>query len=159
MVAFEVDEADLRPEGVHDTFDYLKNMILPYVHESLGISTIILGGYSLGGLFALWTACQLDDFAAVFAGSPSLWMTGWNEFADSHPLKTKYVFMSLGDKEEHTRKQPFCIIGDRVRTQHQRHLAQLGEDNCMLEWNEGGHFKDIEQRKARGFAWCLNKLR
>lgn len=155
MVAFEVTEADLRPTGAEDTYQYLERTLLPYIKDNIHPFRLILGGYSLGGLFALWSVTRTDAFDAVFAGSPSLWMEGWNEYADAHPLKVKYAYMSLGDKEECTRKQPFCIIGDRVRLQHKRHEAQLGTDHCILEWNEGGHFNEIEQRKAKGFAWLL----
>ena len=155
MVAFEVTEADLRPTGAEDTYQYLERTLLPYIKDNIHPLRLILGGYSLGGLFALWSVTRTDAFDAVFAGSPSLWMEGWNEYADAHPLKVKYAYMSLGDKEECTRKQPFCIIGDRVRLQHKRHEAQLGTDHCILEWNEGGHFNEIEMRKAKGAAWCL----
>ena len=30
------------------------------------------------------------------------------------------------------------------------------ERNCILEWNEGNHFKDPDIRTAKGFAWLLN---
>ena len=155
MVAFEVTESDLRPTGAEDTYQYLEKVLLPYIKANMHPIRLILGGYSLGGLFALWSVTRTDAFDAVYAGSPSLWMEGWNEYADAHPLKVNYAYMSLGDKEECTRKQPFCIIGDRVRLQHKRHKAQLGSDHCILEWNEGGHFNEIEMRKAKGAAWCL----
>lgn len=158
MVAFEVTEGDLRPTGAEDTYQYLEKVLLPYIKANMHPIRLILGGYSLGGLFALWSVTRTDAFDAVFAGSPSLWMEGWNEYADAHPLKVRYAYMSLGDKEECTRKQPFCIIGDRVRLQHKRHEAQLGSDHCILEWNEGGHFNEIEMRKAKGAAWIINHL-
>ena len=158
MVAFEVTEGDLRPTGAEDTYQYLEKVLLPYIKANMHPIRLILGGYSLGGLFALWSVTRTDAFDAVYAGSPSLWMEGWNEYADAHPLKVEYAYMSLGDKEECTRKQPFCIIGDRVRLQHKRHQAQLGSDHCILEWNEGGHFNEIEKRKAKGAAWIINHL-
>lgn len=158
MVAFEVTELDLRPTGAEDTYQYLEKVLLPYIKANMHPIRLILGGYSLGGLFALWSVTRTDAFDAVFAGSPSLWMEGWNEYADAHPLKVKYAYMSLGDKEECTRKQPFCIIGERVRLQHKRHQAQLGSDHCILEWNEGGHFNEIEMRKAKGAAWIISHL-
>ena len=149
MIAFEVTETDLRPEGAEETFQYLEKTLLPYIQDNLHPKSLIL---------ALWSVTRTDAFDAVFAGSPSLWIEGWNEYADAHPLKVKYAYMSLGDKEECTRKQPFCIIGDRVRQQHKRHETQLGADHCILEWNVGGHFNEIELRKAKGFAWCLNHI-
>ena len=28
---------------------------------------------------------------------------------------------------------------------------------CVLEWNEGNHFKEPELWTAKGFAWLLNR--
>lgn len=159
MIAFEVIESDLRPDGAEHTYDYLCEVMMPYVREEYDGCRLILGGYSLGGLFALWCATRLDGISGVYAGSPSLWMDGWDEYADSHPVKAHVVYMGLGDKEEMTRKQPYTIIGDRVRRQHQRHLALMGSERCMLKWNDGGHFKDIELRKADGLAWVMNTIK
>ena len=74
MVAFEVTEADLRPTGAEDTYQYLEKKLLPYIKDNIHPLRLILGGYSLGGLFALWSVTRTDAFDAVFAGSPSLWM-------------------------------------------------------------------------------------
>lgn len=158
MIAFEVEQDNLRPEKSDATVQFLIEELLPYIEENIRPRHLILGGYSLGGLFAMTASTKTNAFDAVFAGSPSLWIDGWNEYIEEHPVRARYIFMSLGDKEECTRKQPYCIIGDRVRMQHERNVKLLGEDNCALKWNEGGHFKDIEKRKAEGFAWCLNKI-
>lgn len=156
LVAFEVTENDLLPESMDNTLSYLSDSLIPYCDQTFDYDHLILGGYSLGGLFALWAATKLDCIDGVFAGSPSLWMEGWPEYSEKHPTKAENVYMSLGDREECTKKQPFCKVGDRVRHQHELHLKWLGPDHCILEWNEGGHFKDVELRKAKGFAWCLN---
>ena len=29
--------------------------------------------------------------------------------------------------------------------------------DCVLEWNEGNHFKEPDLRTAKGFAWLLNR--
>ena len=35
MIAFEVTETDLRPEGAEETFQYLEKTLLPYIQASL----------------------------------------------------------------------------------------------------------------------------
>ena len=30
---------------------------------------------------------------------------------------------------------------------------------CMLEWNEGNHFKDPSERTAKGLIWCMKSLK
>ena len=64
---------------------------------------VILGGYSLAGLFALWAATQTDALFGVAAASPSVWFPGWPEYEAAHPIQTQRVYLSLGDREEHTK--------------------------------------------------------
>ncbi len=155
MFAFEVTEQDLREEGVEQTFNYMISEVIPEVKRHFPTLPYILGGYSLGGLFALWSATKTATFHAIASCSPSLWVDGWNEYAESHPVMAKAVYLSLGNKEANTKKGKFACVAERVSTQHQRHTDLLGAACCKLEINEGGHFTDIELRKAKGFAWCL----
>ena len=121
-----------------------------------GFAPIILGGYSLAGLFALWAACQTDRFGAVVAGSPSLWAGDWPGYAAGHTMRARQVYLSLGDREERSRNRTFARVGDRIREEHRRLQQQLGEENTTLVWEEGGHFADPAARMARGFVWCLS---
>ena len=122
-----------------------------------GFAPIILGGYSLAGLFALWAACQTDRFGAVVAGSPSLWAGDWPGYAAGHAMQARQVYLSLGDREERSRNKTFARVGDRIREEHRRLQQQLGEENTTLVWEEGGHFVDPAARMARGFVWCLSE--
>lgn len=122
-----------------------------------GFAPIILGGYSLAGLFALWAACQTDRFGAVVAGSPSLWAGDWPGYAVGHAMRARQVYLSLGDREERSRNKTFARVGDRIREEHRRLQQQLGEENTTLVWEEGGHFADPAARMARGFVWCLSE--
>lgn len=122
-----------------------------------GFAPIILGGYSLAGLFALWAACQTDRFGAVVAGSPSLWAGDWPGYAAGHAMQARQVYLSLGDREERSRNKFFARVGDRIREEHRRLQQQLGEENTTLVWEEGGHFADPAARMARGFVWCLSE--
>ena len=45
-------------------------------------------------------------------------------------------------------------FGDNIRGMHKLLLEQ-GIDTC-LEWNEGGHFKDVESRIGKGIAAGLH---
>ena len=75
--------------GAADTLDWLRSRLMPEVRAKYAISPdapVILGGYSLAGLFSLWSAAQTDAFAAVAAMSPSVWFPGWADYADAHPV-------------------------------------------------------------------------
>ena len=118
---------------------------------------IILGGYSLAGLFALWASTQTALFSGVAAASPSVWFPGWLEFEQRHPIQTQHIYLSLGDKEEHTKNAVMAVVGDNIRTLHSQLIAR-GAD-CTLEWNNGGHFKDADLRTARAFRWVMEDIR
>ena len=115
--------------------------------------TYIIGGYSLAGLFALWASCQTDVFRGVAAASPSVWFPGFDDYMQEQPVKSIYVYLSLGNKEEKTRNPVMATVGDRIRTAYD-YLKTQTED-CILEWNEGNHFKDADLRTARAFLWVM----
>ena len=114
---------------------------------------VILGGYSLAGLFALWAATQTNALYGVAAASPSVWFPGWPEFEAAHPIQAQRVYLSLGDREEYTRNQTMAAVGDNIRALHTA-LTRRGTA-CTLEWNEGGHFKDTDLRTARALVWTM----
>lgn len=87
--------------GAADTLDWLRSRLMPEVRAKYAISPdapVILGGYSLAGLFSLWSAAQVDAFAGVAAVSPSVWFPGWRAYADQHALRSRVVYLSLGDR-------------------------------------------------------------
>lgn len=156
------DEAVSRDEevGMHaqDTLIYIEESLVPWLHERFGKLPCIIGGYSLGGLFALWAARQSTAFCAVAAASPSLWIKGWADFADNHDLNAQLAYVSLGDCEEHCRNQRMARIGDCVRHEHMTLITQLGTSATTLEWNSGGHFGNEAERTAKAFAWCIENI-
>lgn len=156
------DEAVSRDEevGMHaqDTLIYIEESLVPWLHERFGKLPCIIGGYSLGGLFALWAARQSTAFGAVAAASPSLWIKGWADFADSHDLNAQLAYVSLGDREEHCRNQRMARIGDCVRHEHLTLANQIGTSATTLEWNSGGHFGNEAERTAKAFAWCIENI-
>ena len=56
-----------------------------------GDNRIILGGYSLTGLFALWAAYRMDFIEGIAAASPSVWLLGFLSTAESDQIWTKVV--------------------------------------------------------------------
>ena len=143
--------------GAAGTLSRITGPLLTRLEESgcPGMSTVILGGYSLAGLFALWGGCETDRFRAIAAASPSVWFPGWMDHAVSHPLRTSCAYLSLGDREERTRNPVMASVGANIRRLGEQYAAQDGLTS-VLEWNPGGHFQDPLLRTARAFAWCLN---
>ena len=143
-----------------DTLRFLTEQVIPSLKQQFDLPEnvkIILGGYSLAGLFALWASTQTNQFYGVAAASPSVWFPGWMEFEQQHPIQTQRVYLSLGDKEERTKNAVMAVVGDDIRTLHSR-LIERGAD-CTLEWNSGGHFKDADLRTAKAFQWVMEESR
>lgn len=160
-----------------DTLGFIEHTLLPWLRERFGALPCIIGGYSLGGLFALWAARNTDAFTAVAAASPSLWIKGWGEYAAAHPIlspkattqhstpniphsesRSSAIHLSLGDREEHCRNQRMKRIGDCVRAEHTLLCQQLSPTAVTLRWHEGGHFGAEAERTAEAFAWCIEQL-
>lgn len=117
--------------------------------------TYFIGGYSLAGLFALWAAYHTDVFDSVAAASPSMWFPGFVDYMRGNTIRSKAVYLSLGDKEEKTRNPVMAQVGDRIRDAHD--ILEKQGVNCLLEWNKGNHFRDADIRTAKAFAWVLSR--
>ena len=165
MLAVETDDwnSDLSPWSAppvfgsipfggkaEDTFSFILNNC---VEKSDG-RKYLLGGYSLAGLFALWAGTKTDVFSAVAAASPSVWFPGFTEYLSEHEMKATDVYLSLGDREEKTRNTVMRKVG-RCITECRDILLAQGR-NCVLEWNEGNHFKDSDLRTAKAFSRLLS---
>lgn len=154
-------------DGALDTLRFVTDRLLPTLCSRLFGGTpgeqdassevpLFLGGYSLAGLFALWSGYQTDVFKGICAASPSLWYPRWSQFISDFRPKAQAIYLSLGDKEELTKNQTMSTIGDRIR--EQRSVLGCQGVSCMLEWNKGGHFRDANARTAKGFIWLVKNL-
>ena len=114
-----------------------------------------IGGYSLAGLFSIWAACQTNIFSGVAAASPSVWFPQFVTYIKKHSTKASAVYLSLGNKEEKTRNEIMAKAGECIR-ECKDILTEQNVD-CVLEWNEGNHFKDTGIRTAKAFAWVLSQ--
>lgn len=138
-----------------ETLEYILKSLIPWLEERYGPLPMVLGGYSLGGLFSLWASARTDRFRAIAAASPSVWIKDWIPYARQNAPHASAVYLSLGEREEHVKNQAIARVGDCLRTQYDLLREQLGEERCTLVWEEGNHFADNAGRLARAFAWCL----
>jgi len=141
-----------------ETLQFVLEALIPELEARFGALPVVLGGYSLGGLFALWASAQTDRFCAVAAASPSVWIRDWLPFARAHMPLADAVYLSLGEREEHVRNQAIARVGDCLRAQYALLQERLGPGRCTLAREPGNHFTDNEGRLARAFVWCLERL-
>ena len=175
LVAFKIEDwnSELTPwempllrgkgnfgDGAAGTLEFMKNDLIPALSEYINAENkeikYILGGYSLAGLFSLWSVYQTDIFEGIAAVSPSVWYKGWIEYVEAEKPLSEKIYLSLGDTEEKTKHQILSKIGENIRKQHEI-LEKSGNVKTVLEWNEGNHFQNPDIRTAKGFLWVMNK--
>ena len=158
-------------EHAFETLDYIAEQLLPLLRSKMDGANmtsasdaenkalpVILGGYSLAGLFARWAVTEVECFDAVAAASPSLWITAWKGFSEAHQVLARDVYLSLGDREERARNKIMAKVGDNIRWEYEHLQRTLGANHCTLVWEQGGHFSTPHLRLARAFAWCINRI-
>ena len=62
-------------EGAEETLRFVRSGLIDYAIRSFELTKgipVVLGGYSLAGFFALWSAYQTDLFSGIAAVSPSV---------------------------------------------------------------------------------------
>ena len=145
--------------GAIDTLEFIESKLIPTVakrYEFVDDVQVILGGYSLAGLFSLWSAYKSNIFSGTAAASPSVWFNGWEEFMNNNTPLSNTIYLSLGDTEEKTKNKVMSAVGDNIRKQEE--LLKNNKINTILEWNKGGHFSGSDLRVAKAFVWCIGTL-
>ena len=80
-----------------ETLRFLVEQLIPEAIRTYGLREdvpVVLGGYSLAGLFALWAAYQTNRFRAVAAVSPSVWFPGFLEYVLREEIRAEAVYLS-----------------------------------------------------------------
>ena len=149
---------DDRFEGQADQWlPVLTGEVVPQVEHLLDAPPAwrCLAGYSLAGLFAVWTAFQTDLFTRILSASGSMWYPGWLEFARDHELTVPLqgIYLSVGDKESTSRNAVLQTVGERTR-QIADLMASRGI-TATFELNPGNHFKNPPLRVVKGIKWLL----
>ena len=132
----------------------LTGQIVPSVETQLGFAPVsrTVAGYSLAGLFALWSVFQTDIFDQVASVSGSLWFDGFMDYMRSSapPNGLRRIYLSLGDREKNARNQRMAAVEDCTRQAAE--LLREWNIPVIFEMNLGGHFQDIPGRIARGIS-------
>ena len=131
-------------------------VLIPEVESLLPAPSAYLAmvGYSLAGLFTLWTAFYTEVFKRIACVSASFWYPDFTDFMHTHTLKPiDAVYFSLGDKESKTRHSLMKEVEERTQDVH-GYILSLGI-STTFEMNSGNHFKDVEKRTARSIQWLL----
>jgi predicted alpha/beta superfamily hydrolase len=146
-------------KGLADNYlRFIEDKVLFAVKENYpGVNRFIMAGYSLGGLFAIYTGYRSSCFDTLVSCSGSLWYPEFEAYFENNDLDpiVKKVYLSLGDKEKNTRNPLMSKVEDITNKYHD-HLKSKGL-KTIFELNEGNHFKDSDLRLAKGLKWAVDK--
>lgn len=140
--------------------EYLKRLtdeILPYAikEHDMEPSVTYIAGYSMAGLFALYSLYKTDVFNGAASCSGSLWFPGFKDFVFENDLAASplKIYMSLGDREAKTKNKVMASVEDNTKAIAE-HYRTLGID-VLFEMNQGGHFTEPALRTAKGIAFLI----
>lgn len=145
--------------GANDYLHLLTEEIIPKAEMDLPVIPRWRGivGYSLAGLFALYSLYQTDLFSRAASVSGSLWFPGIMEYIASHQPKRRpnCLYFSLGDKESKTRNPILKNVRQNTEEIHTFYQSQ-GIDT-VFHLNPGNHYEHATERTAAGICWLLKK--
>ena len=140
--------------------EYLKLLIediLPKAKELIEGEPKFIGiaGYSLAGLFAVYSMYKTDVFNRVACISGSLWFSDFIEYCKRNEYKRlpDKIYFSLGDKEANTRNPLLKTVQDKT-IELSEYFKSLGTE-VIFELNPGNHFTYTIPRSAKGIKAIL----
>lgn len=156
-------------DGAQKTLDTLINQIIPWAESELAESPAyrVLVGYSLAGLFSLWTgvsqpgAPHVDvptpTFQRIGAVSGSFWFPGLLDYVDQQlrggVVGLTHAYLSLGDREARTPNPQIMHVRENAELLASR-LESAGITS-MFELNRGNHFQNVEGRMQKALDWLV----
>lgn len=140
-----------------DFLNWMLSNVVPLVEQELEGEQHLsyIAGYSMAGLFALWSLYQTEFFQGAVCASGSLWFPEFEAFATLNELKLNpnRIYLSLGDRESFGRN-PFLKTTETVYRHIADSLTSKG-NQVFFEMNPGNHFQDVDLRLAKGITWIL----
>lgn len=149
-----------QPPFKGEAYQHLKGLInelIPEVESKLSSPSASLNmvGYSLAGLFTLWSCFQTNIFSRIGCVSASFWYPDFMDYLNKTNLVANplALYFSLGDKESKT-KHPLMKQVEECTQQVIRYFHEQGIPTTY-EINPGNHFQEADKRTARAIQWLL----
>ena len=143
--------------GADKYLHLLTKSIIPKAEEYMHGNVLWRGlaGYSLAGLFAVYSIYKTELFSRIASVSGSFWFPAFKDYVFSHGMISKpdYIYFSIGDKEAGTKNQYLKSV--QANTEEIEVFYKSCGINTTFELNIGGHNKGVAERITTGLAWIL----
>lgn len=132
--------------------------IIPQVESLLHTTKHIIAGYSLAGLFAMWSVYNTDFFDGIISCSGSFWYPQFLKYMYEHDFQKtpEIIYLSLGDKEHLSKIKLLTTVEDNTRQLYD--YLQHASIHSIFELNNGNHFQQCAWRIAKGIQWSLRQI-
>jgi len=135
------------------TLDAIEHHLLPALRARYGVSTVIPGGASLGGLAALAAHLRRPQvYGGALVMSPSLWVGGGALFRElpPHPRPGARIYLDMGQRE----KGQMWPLAQRLAAM----LHSRGFDEAALRWRPDARGVHNERHWRRRLPAALRYL-
>jgi len=141
--------------GANAFLERLRTEAIPYAENIFGSGERIIAGYSLAGLFAIYSILETGLFSAAVSASGSMWFPSFDKYVEESEadVNGKRAYLSVGRKEKMTKNPLLCTVEDKMLS-----VASSLEEKGMsvfTEINEGGHMDAEAERLLTGIKWAL----
>lgn len=110
-------------------------------------------GYSLAGLFAIYSGFKTDKFKKIATISGSMWFDNFENFVRKNNISSNVekIYFSLGNKEKQT-NNPILKKVEEKTIEIEKMISSKGV-STTLQFNNGNHFTNPEERFAKAIKW------
>ena len=110
-------------------------------------------GYSLAGLFAIYSGFKTDKFKKIASISGSMWFDNFENFVRKNNISSNVekIYFSLGNKEKQTNKKKKKKVEEKT-IEIEKMISSKGV-STTLQFNNGNHFTNPEERFAKAIKW------
>ncbi|MBQ8132786.1 MAG: alpha/beta hydrolase [Bacilli bacterium] len=138
----------------------IQNSIIPNLEselkkENIEVTYYGIVGYSLAGLFALFTSYHTNCFSRIVSCSGSFWYPDFVEYCKENKISTNInkIYFSLGNREKDTKNIRMKSVEDRTK-ELEEYYEGFGIKATYVE-EEGNHFQNTTERQIKGIEWIL----
>lgn len=132
----------------------IKDSVIPALGN---FRKIYIAGYSLAGLFSLWSLYESNLFSGCACCSGSLWYPGWVEYVNNNnPCSDSRIYLSVGNREKNSKNEYMKLVEQAYAAT----LVAIDKDSTItthFDLNIGGHFNDASERVVKGISWLTYK--
>lgn len=142
-------------DGASNTLNNIIEEVVKPIYEDN--KKFIIAGYSLAGLFSLWSITKCNLIYSCVACSPSVWYPKFLDYFKNSDINCDNIYLSLGDKESNSKNKVMASVKEKIEELY--NILIKKNINTTLKWNNGGHFKDSDLRLALGISDILNSIK